>query len=619
MKSKYLLLLITLISSFVLHAQPKQKTDSLQSDSANIVQLQMSQNYQQQKIDSLIKLRLEKELLTVEQNSARSRQLEEQLRKIEQDDSLRKAQQLQKVEQLKKTSKAYPVMPFNDTLFNIYLKIGTYQPSQRAEQIAARIHDVYNDNFFKADSLLVIQNEVGYEIDYKGGATIMIVSELDALWFNKSNLQLATEYRDKIRSAIIAEKEQNSFMNWVKRIGFVLLIIAGAVLMVYLINRLYNYAKKILSKNKTRFFRGISFGKLKVFTPDYEELVAARILGVFKIITIIISLYLCLPLLFYVFPDTQNLTNTLLDWIISPAKNIFNSIINFLPDLFTIIVIYIFTSYVVKAVKYFSVEIESGHMNVPGFHREFATPTFNIVRFVLYAFMLVLIFPYLPGSSSPAFQGVSVFLGILISLGSSSAINNIIAGLVITYMRPFKIGDRVKIGDTVGDVVEKSMLVIKIRTIKNEEITVPNSTVLSSNTVNYSANAATTGLIMNTTVTIGYDVPWRRMHEALINAALKTEYILKEPAPFVLQTSLDDFYVSYQLNAYTRDSNRQVDIYSHLHENIQDCCNEAGIEIMSPHYTNLRDGNATTIPSEYLPKDYTVPPFNIQQTGEKKE
>jgi small-conductance mechanosensitive channel/flagellar motor protein MotB len=617
MKSKYLLVIITLLVSFVLHSQPKQKADSLQNDSASIYQLQMTQNFQQQKIDSLIKLQIQKELENSSNSSKKIKDLEQQLQKMAAADSLRKAEQLRKIEALKKTSAGSPVAPFGDTLFSIYIRVGSFKPKDRAENITERIKEVYNDNFFKGDSLVILQNDIGYEVDYKNGFTIVNISELDALWFNKSSKQLAEEYRDKIKQAIIEEKEQNSFADWVKRISLVLVIIIGAVSMVYLINKLYNYARQLLSKNKTRIFKGISFGKLKLFTPDYEELLAARILGVLKIITVIISLYLSLPLLFYVFPATQNLTNTLLDWIISPAKNILHGIINFLPDLFTIIVIYIFTSYVVKAVRYFSLEIESGHMNVPGFHREFATPTFNIVRFVLYAFMLVIIFPYLPGSGSPAFQGVSVFLGLLISLGSSSAINNIIAGLVITYMRPFKIGDRIKIGDTVGDVVEKSMLVIKIKTIKNEEITVPNSTVLSSNTVNYSVNAATAGLIMNTTVTIGYDVPWRKMHETLINAALKTEYILKEPTPFVLQTSLDDFYVSYQLNAYTRDSNRQVNIYSHLHENIQDCCNEAGIEIMSPHYSNLRDGNTTTIPADYLSKDYTAPSFNIHQTGDK--
>jgi small-conductance mechanosensitive channel len=248
-----------------------------------------------------------------------------------------------------------------------------------------------------------------------------------------------------------------------------------------------------------------------------------------------------------VFPKTQDLTNTLLGWVLTPAKKLLHSIINFLPNLFTILVIYFFTSYLVKAIKYFATEIEKGNITLAAFHKEFAIPTFNILRFILYAFMLVIVFPYLPGSDSPAFQGVSVFLGILISLGSSSAINNIIAGLVITYMRPFKIGDRVKIGETIGDVIEKTTLVIRIRTIKNEDITVPNSTVLSSNTINYSANATNLGLILNTTVTIGYDVPWKDMHQALINAALRTEFILKEPVPFVLQTSLDDFYVSYQM------------------------------------------------------------------------
>ena len=186
-----------------------------------------------------------------------------------------------------------------------------------------------------------------------------------------------------------------------------------------------------------------------------------------------------------------------------------------------------------------------------------------------------------------------------------------VAGLVITYMRPFKIGDRIKIGDITGDVIEKTMLVTRIRTIKNEEITIPNSSVLSGNTTNYSTNANTQGLIVHTTVTIGYDVPWKDMHQALIDAALKTEFIMPDPKPFVLQTSLDDFYVSYQINAYTREASKQAVIYSNLHQNIQDICNERGIEILSPHYRAARDGNNITIPAGYLPKDYKAPTFGI--------
>jgi small-conductance mechanosensitive channel len=186
-----------------------------------------------------------------------------------------------------------------------------------------------------------------------------------------------------------------------------------------------------------------------------------------------------------------------------------------------------------------------------------------------------------------------------------------VAGLVITYMRPFKEGDRIKIGDVTGDVIEKTLLVTRLRTPKNEEVTIPNSSVLSGNTVNYSTMARTVGLIIHTTVTIGYDVPWKKMHQALLNAADRTELLQKEPKPFVLQTSLDDFYVSYQINAFTRETNRHNRLYSNLHQNIQDCCNEMGIEIMSPHYRSARDGNATTIPADYLPKDYKAPGFNV--------
>ena len=239
-------------------------------------------------------------------------------------------------------------------------------------------------------------------------------------------------------------------------------------------------------------------------------------------------------------------------------------------------------------------------------------PTFSIVRLFLYAFMLVLIFPYLPGSDSDIFKGVSIFIGVLFSLGSSTAIGNMIAGLMITYMRPFKIGDRIKIAGVNGDVVEKTLLVTRVRTIKNEVITIPNSSVLSGNTINYTSEANERGLIIHTTLTIGYDVPWKDMHQALIDAASKTEMILQEPKPFVLQTSLDDFYVSYQINAYTNEASKQGRIYSNLHQNIQNVCYERGIEILSPHYRAERDGNKTTIPSNYLSKDYKAPSFNVK-------
>jgi small-conductance mechanosensitive channel len=183
-------------------------------------------------------------------------------------------------------------------------------------------------------------------------------------------------------------------------------------------------------------------------------------------------------------------------------------------------------------------------------------------------------------------------------------------------MRLFKIGDRVKIGEVVGDVIEKSLLVTRIRTIKNEIISIPNSTVMGSHTINYSSDAPEKGLIIHSTVTIGYDVPWKEMHQALIDAASKTALVLTDPKPFVLQTSLDDFYVSYEINAYVNEPNKQALIYSELHQNIQDVCNEKGIEIMSPHYRAARDGSRTTIPRSYLEKGYQEPPFQVKWNKE---
>ena len=214
--------------------------------------------------------------------------------------------------------------------------------------------------------------------------------------------------------------------------------------------------------------------------------------------------------------------------------------------------------------------------------------------------MIAMIYPYLPGSNSGVFQGISVFVGLIISLGSSTVIGNIIAGLVITYMRPFKLGDRIKLDDTTGNVIEKTPFVTRLRTPKYVVVTIPNSFIMSSHTVNYSASARQFGLIIHTSVTIGYDVPWRQVHQLLINAARMTEGVLSDPKPFVLETALNDYYPCYQINAYIKDADNYGPIMSDLHQNIQDVFNEAGVEIMSPQYIATRDGSSTTIPSDYL-------------------
>lgn len=308
--------------------------------------------------------------------------------------------------------------------------------------------------------------------------------------------------------------------------------------------------------------------KLKTLEVLSEERIVEAIEGSVKIVRLfaIVALgYLYITVIFSFFDFTKTWAGTLISYIVDPLWNVVLAFIQYLPSLFFILVIVFVTRVATKFIKLIFEEVAKGSIALPGFYSEWAEPTYKIVRFLVFAFAGIVIFPYLPGSSSPVFQGISVFLGILFSLGSTSAISNIVAGVVLTYMRPFKIGDRVKIADTIGDVVEKTLLATRVRTIKNVDITIPNSMVLGSHIINFSSSAEARGLILHTGVTIGYDAPWMKVHELLIAAAQSTEGILKEPKPFVLQTSLDDFFVSYEVNAYTDKPNEMAKIYSDLH------------------------------------------------------
>ncbi|WP_119789812.1 mechanosensitive ion channel family protein [Flavobacterium anhuiense] len=511
--------------------------------------------------------------------------------------------------------KGYPVAPFKDTLFLVYHNVGSFSAKERAEYISNKIKRLYNESFFEKDSIKIVPSDVSMDIVYQSDFVIMSVLDADAKAENSTMANIANRNLAKIKSAIIYQNENYSQLP--KRIGYTALLVLIIGLILFLTAKIFNFIKNYVVKNRAKYFKGVHYNSIKILSPEKQLILLLRIFSVIKIITLILIVYLSLPVLFSIFPATKDYTTTLLRWILTPAKSAFMGFVGFLPSLFTIIVIIIIFKYSLKIIKFFFYEIKSENIKINGFYSDWALPTFNVIRLLMYAFMLVIIFPYLPGSDSPIFKGVSVFVGVLFSLGSSNAIANMVAGLVITYMRPFKIGDYIKIGDVSGEVIEKTALVTRIRTPKFEDITIPNATVLSSTSTNYSANTnqATNGLLIHTTVTIGYDVPWKDIHAALIDAALKTEMTEKEPAPFVLQTSLDDFYVSYQINVYTKEPTKQPRIYSSLHQNIQDSFNAAGIEIMSPHYSALRDGNTTTIPPNYLKEDYETPVFNIKNKG----
>lgn len=607
MMKKVLSITHVLILLLVHSACFAQKKDSVSTAGADSVNTALLADYKKQYTkletqrlqDSIKKLMLQQQLETLKNDKTAREDLQQQIKKLEekQDEgyTLRKA----KIDSLRQTAKSFPVYGFfDDTLFVIYNRLGSFSAADRADAITQRIKKLSDSGTFTSDSLTVADNGTACEVSY--GETILVsVTEDDALWNNTSRKNLANSYKVKISKAINEYHSEISPTELLKEIGMAIALLGLIFLIIFYTQKLFKWTALKISGQQDKLIKSFSVTNYTILDSHKLTQVILFVNTVVKWVLIIVLIYISLPLLFAIFPWTSGLAEKLLSYFLNPIKNIGRSVINYLPNLFTIIVIVFVFKYVIKLLKYFADEIKTGKLKIDGFYPDWASPSFQIIRILLYAFMFTVIFPYLPGSDSQVFKGVSVFLGVLFTFGSSGSLSNVMSGLVLTYMRAFKIGDRVKIGDITGDVIEKSLLVTRIRTPKNEIISVPNSNVMSSHTINYSSDAPEKGLILHTTVTIGYDVPWQDMYKALIEAALRTQHILKDPKPFVLQTSLEDFYVSYQINAYTREPGKQAAIYSELHQNIQDCCNEAGIEIMSPHYRAGRDGSTSTIPESY--------------------
>lgn len=512
----------------------------------------------------------------------------------------------------------YPVILDKDTLFYVYSRLGPYRPVDRVNTIQRRLKTLLHEEGFSPDSLYISESEFSSDVWYQDRVIFSVTSE-DAAAELLERPALATRNLKRLQGVLRDEIKENSIQTILIRIGLTLLELLIIYLIIRYINKLFVFTRKWLIRQKENILKGIKFKGYEFLDSDRELAVALILNNILRWLVIVVVLYISLPILFSIFPWTRGFAEKLFGYVLNPLKSVGLAVFNYIPNLFTIAVIYFVIRYTVRFIGFLASEIEKGSLTISGFYSDWAQPTFNIIKVLMYAFMFVVIFPYLPGSDSPIFQGVSVFLGILFSLGSSTAISNMVAGLVITYMRPFKVGDRIKIGEVTGDVLEKSTLVTRIRTIKNEDITIPNATILSGHTINYSTSAKELGLILHTGVTIGYDVPWKKVHELLIAAAMETEHVIQEGnrKPFVLQTSLDDFYVSYQLNAYTENPEISAKIYSQLHSKIQDKFNEAGVEILSPHYKALRDGNMVTIPANYLPPDYKIPSFQVENKSSK--
>ncbi|GAA4336210.1 mechanosensitive ion channel [Mucilaginibacter gynuensis] len=505
-----------------------------------------------------------------------------------------------------------PVLLGNDTLFTLYAGQGLFTVKERTQVISKRLTDLTSRLDFNADSITIKNDTALCVISYKG-ELIMAVNNNDAALSELNRQQLATNFVSIIKKTLGNSIANNSVKQLLTDVLEAVAVIILLLILIWGVNRTFRWIKYRIFHSWDKRLAKLAEKGAPVNYAHRLLPVFINLLNILRLAIIVLMIYLALPVAFLIFPWTKPIATQLLSYVVDPLKRILFALLHYIPNLLTVLVIYLFTRYIIKLVKFIAVEISNGSFVIKNFYPEWAIPTYNIVRVLLYAFMFVVIFPYLPGSDSKVFQGVTVFLGILFSFGSSSAISNMVSGIVLTYMRPYKVGDRVKVGDVTGDVIEKNLLITRVRTIKNEDVTVPNATILAGATVNYTTSSKSLGLILNTSVTIGYDVPWQQVHDLLISAAISSEGVLSEPTPFVLQTGLNDFNVAYQLNAYTDKPQQMAVLYSRIHQNIQDKFNEAGVEIMSPHYSALRDGNTIQIPDGYKPTDYKKPGFNIEK------
>ena len=550
--------------------------------------------------DSAYVANLQKTLETARLNEANMRMEMEQMKlQMAAADSVKYARQRQRIDSLRQFTKGIPVVADGDTLFYLYTKRGGYTPQQRAQMTGSAIEELGRRFNLRPDSVSVDHSDIVSDLMY-GNKVLLSLTDQDALWEGVSRDSLANEGRQNVVDKLHEMKAEHGIWRMAKRILYFVLVIVGQYFLFRLTNWLFRKLKVRILRLKDTKIKPVSIQGYELLDAQKQANLLVFLASVGRYILMGLQLLFTVPLIFIIFPQTEGLAYRLLGYIWNPIRGIFVGIIDYIPKLFTIIVIWYAVKYLVRFVLYLAREVEGGRLKINGFYPDWAMPTFHIIRFLLYAFMIAMIYPYLPGSNSGVFQGISVFVGLIVSLGSSTVIGNIIAGLVITYMRPFKIGDRIQLNDTTGNIIEKTPLVTRIRTPKNEVVTVPNSFVMSSHTVNYSTSAREYGLIIHSEVSIGYDIPWRKVNELLIDAALNTPGVVDDPRPFVLETSLSDWYPVYQVNAYIKEADKMPQIYSNLHQNIQDKFNEAGIEIMSPHYMAMRDGNETTIPKDDL-------------------
>lgn len=496
----------------------------------------------------------------------------------------------------------FPIVLDGKAILYIRRGIAGFSAEERADTISSRLKRFAQNDSLSIDDLTIQESQDDNSLYLRIGQDVALtVTERDAKASRMSPRQLAEQSFQQIQQALRQYRQDRKPKQLVRNTIYALIASAAFLALSLAVIRGSGRLFPLLGRLIASRIPGIQLKNVEIIPASAISASCLQSLKLIRLTILLIVFFYYATFILRLYPWTRAAGESIVVYLYGSAELVLTAIGNYLPNLFIVAIISFLAYYTLRVIKPFFRAIERGDLVIPGFYVDWAGPTYNLLSALILALAVVLAFPYLPGFNSPAFQGVSVFLGLLLSLGSTSAITNVIGGIILIYTRAFRIGDHIRVGDVIGDIIEKNFLAIRICTPTNQIVTIPNSTLLTNNVVNFnlSSRDLSRGLILQTTITLGYDVPWRKAHATLIQAALATEHILHDPPPFVLQTSLDNYYISYQLNAYTDSPNLMVLIYSELHQNIQDECSKSEIEILSPAYASLRDGSASTIPDPH--------------------
>ncbi len=461
--------------------------------------------------------------------------------------------------------------------------ISSMPAGQRAENISERIKMVAKNELFAADSLQIIE-AADHSSIYAGDFEIIQIYDPDATTEGVSRQLLAKSHAAKIKSTLSSYRYARSrpviINNMLHAGAATVIMVLIMLLLLWLVKRTNRLIQNRI-KHRIESVENISF---KLINSNQLWRVFHVLFDTLRVFLMLFLVIFYIEYVLTLFPWTNEFAQYALGLITDPIISIGTNFINYIPSFIFILIIFFVTKYVLKLIKLFFTGIADGGIIISDFSPEWASATFKIIRVIILSFAIIVAYPYIPGSDSVAFKGVSVFIGLIFSLGSSSFIGNVIAGYSMIYRGAFKKGDRIEVDNQIGFVEEQKLLITRLRSHKNEEIIIPNSIMLNSKITNFTARAQELGLVIHTIVGIGYETPWRQVDAMLKLAADRTEGLLKQPPPFVLKKSLGDFAVNYEINAYCKEISNINKIYNALHQNILDVFNENNVQIMTPNY-----------------------------------